>query len=71
MLCVNIQIFYYFVFFRVVLMLNRLTDNPCYGDDFLPSSNYQKFDKEPHLSGTMSYRERVASFCKQIVLIVT
>ena len=54
---------------RIILVLDRLKDNPRYEDSFFTASHYCKFDDKVHLSTTMSYRERVASFCKCMIRI--
>ena len=52
---------------RIILVLDRLKDNPRYEDSFFTASRYSKFDDKVNLTATMSYRERVASFCKCMI----
>ena len=49
---------------RIILVLDQLKDNPRYEGSFFMASHYHKFDDKVNLSTTMSYRERVISFCK-------
>ena len=57
-------LFYFIVIMfsvRIILVLDRLKDNPRYEDSFFTASHYHKFDDKVHLSTTMSYRERSVS----------